>query len=613
MNCVEKLYISSTFIDQCISSNQKLFSFFSKNYKEIFINRSEEIRTKVNNQNDEDEISERSDRKRKPEFKGLCLEEISELNEDSLSYEDVSFLLNKERDKKLLKRNESLKKKIEKRKINKHEMDKDFLCNEQLNENFLNEQMNERFCNRDLIKRMKKVHDGWKISETLIRKISCESKMTENSVIDKELSEKVINKITGTIINDTFNNTTEKTFEDTTEEEFDKEYGNVVDKTTVKIFDVVTGEIIGEIEDIFNQISKEPNKVRKKSVDNCYEKFDEISKNCHETGKQFNDTIGKFDETDDRFYEIDDKFDKSEEKFYKAEIFNEVKEFDEDDRFYEAKEIFDQAERYAETDDELDKAERYTGTDDKLNKAEETVNEDKIFDETIERCERLNKKIDAKAKTYISQSKETANILNKMAESIAATTHENNTKEKIESKNKFQLKRSKRIKKKTFSGKSKKKRNLKEMEKSERKVKSKFLCSQCGKIFHTKYNFDIHYKKHLGENISKCTHCPKKYFNEYYLKMHEKLHEDKNSYKCDICGFCFTNPSNLNRHKKRHFFKKIFKCELCGKEYLDKNNYNAHLFKHVKVKPYFCEICKRRFYAKAALNTHKRVHGHNVV
>ena len=52
--------------------------------------------------------------------------------------------------------------------------------------------------------------------------------------------------------------------------------------------------------------------------------------------------------------------------------------------------------------------------------------------------------------------------------------------------------------------------------------KSAFMCSRCDKTFQNEYNFKIHRKNHIGDELHSCSVCDKKFTRASSVKVHER-------------------------------------------------------------------------------------------
>ncbi|XP_041434995.1 zinc finger protein 41 isoform X2 [Xenopus laevis] len=63
-----------------------------------------------------------------------------------------------------------------------------------------------------------------------------------------------------------------------------------------------------------------------------------------------------------------------------------------------------------------------------------------------------------------------------------------------------------------------------------------FICTQCGKNFSTKHNFQIHQLVHTGEKPFTCTECGKSFSQKSVLHRHQRIHTQEKPFICTECG-----------------------------------------------------------------------------
>ena len=131
-------------------------------------------------------------------------------------------------------------------------------------------------------------------------------------------------------------------------------------------------------------------------------------------------------------------------------------------------------------------------------------------------------------------------------------------------------------------------------------------CEKCGKIFHSRGNWNYHRKNKHGSKESKipetCHICGKGYKN---IKSHIDAFHNFESTTCSECGATLKNKTYLYAHMRIHNYQNAFKCEVCGKEFRVKKNLSEHnLVVHMKDKRIKCEYCGRGFPRKNKLKSH---------
>ena len=89
----------------------------------------------------------------------------------------------------------------------------------------------------------------------------------------------------------------------------------------------------------------------------------------------------------------------------------------------------------------------------------------------------------------------------------------------------------------------------------------KFTCEECGKVYRTKKDIQVHMRYHLPEDIK--------------LAMKEKAME---KYKCNSCDKGFIDSTRLKWHEaSRHTGIKSFICQHCPKSYFRSDHLKTHV------------------------------------
>ncbi|KAM4687826.1 uncharacterized protein O3C94_006283 [Discoglossus pictus] len=127
-----------------------------------------------------------------------------------------------------------------------------------------------------------------------------------------------------------------------------------------------------------------------------------------------------------------------------------------------------------------------------------------------------------------------------------------------------------------------------------------FTCTECGKSYKLKRNFQVHHKIHTREKTHKCAKGD--------LLNHHKTPTDEKPYTCTECGKSFGNKDRLRKHHRVHTGEKPYTCTECGKRFGDKGNLGKHQRIHTGEKPYTCTECGKSFRQSAELHRHFVTH-----
>ncbi|XP_053692643.1 transcription factor hamlet-like [Sabethes cyaneus] len=85
------------------------------------------------------------------------------------------------------------------------------------------------------------------------------------------------------------------------------------------------------------------------------------------------------------------------------------------------------------------------------------------------------------------------------------------------------------------------------------KVKDRYSCKFCGKIFPRSANLTRHLRTHTGEQPYKCRYCERSFSISSNLQRHVRnIHNKERPFKCHLCERCFGQQTNLDRHLKKH-------------------------------------------------------------
>lgn len=85
------------------------------------------------------------------------------------------------------------------------------------------------------------------------------------------------------------------------------------------------------------------------------------------------------------------------------------------------------------------------------------------------------------------------------------------------------------------------------------KVKDRYACKFCGKVFPRSANLTRHLRTHTGEQPYKCRYCERSFSISSNLQRHVRnIHNKEKPFKCPLCERCFGQQTNLDRHLKKH-------------------------------------------------------------
>ncbi|KAF7382863.1 hypothetical protein HZH66_013265 [Vespula vulgaris] len=85
------------------------------------------------------------------------------------------------------------------------------------------------------------------------------------------------------------------------------------------------------------------------------------------------------------------------------------------------------------------------------------------------------------------------------------------------------------------------------------KIKDRYSCKFCGKVFPRSANLTRHLRTHTGEQPYKCKYCERSFSISSNLQRHVRnIHDKQRPFKCPLCERCFGQQTNLDRHLKKH-------------------------------------------------------------
>ncbi|XP_068151786.1 LOW QUALITY PROTEIN: transcription factor hamlet [Drosophila tropicalis] len=85
------------------------------------------------------------------------------------------------------------------------------------------------------------------------------------------------------------------------------------------------------------------------------------------------------------------------------------------------------------------------------------------------------------------------------------------------------------------------------------KLKDRYTCKYCGKVFPRSANLTRHLRTHTGEQPYSCKYCDRAFSISSNLQRHVRnIHNKERPFRCHLCDRCFGQQTNLDRHLKKH-------------------------------------------------------------
>ncbi|XP_040203335.1 gastrula zinc finger protein XlCGF67.1-like [Rana temporaria] len=126
----------------------------------------------------------------------------------------------------------------------------------------------------------------------------------------------------------------------------------------------------------------------------------------------------------------------------------------------------------------------------------------------------------------------------------------------------------------------------------------KLLCPHYGESFISELGPNVHQRSQGGKPYS-CSECGKCFSDRSNFNRHQRSHTGEKPYPCPECGKCFAWKSDLVRHQRSHREEKPYSCPECGKCYIQKSDFVIHQRSHTGEKPYSCPECGKCFTQKS--------------
>ncbi|XP_005094870.1 zinc finger protein 184 [Aplysia californica] len=115
----------------------------------------------------------------------------------------------------------------------------------------------------------------------------------------------------------------------------------------------------------------------------------------------------------------------------------------------------------------------------------------------------------------------------------------------------------------------------------------KFMCEVCGASFVRKCYLYKHRRIHYGKKTHACDQCDRKFYEPHRLRDHKKRHEKaanrlKKRYICEVCGRVFAKKVYLTKHVMTHTGNKPYVCPKCPAKFVDSFKLKRHIRTHDK-------------------------------
>lgn len=137
--------------------------------------------------------------------------------------------------------------------------------------------------------------------------------------------------------------------------------------------------------------------------------------------------------------------------------------------------------------------------------------------------------------------------------------------------------------------------------------RTRHVCDKCGVICSSKFNLEIHIKKHAEEKPFVCELCNKSFVRSDFLDNHMEVIHKRNKPKCTICNKSFSRKDVLKRHMTTHS-KPTFDCKFCLRSFSRKDRLISHKKTHEVNNELKCFKCPASFHRREVLLKHQKLH-----
>ena len=152
---------------------------------------------------------------------------------------------------------------------------------------------------------------------------------------------------------------------------------------------------------------------------------------------------------------------------------------------------------------------------------------------------------------------------------------------------------------------SKRKRDLKELNKHYKRNHKPVMCGICNQLFSLPSTLDKHMYMHLNKSFT-CETCGMQFSFLSQLEYHKMVHNTIASYVCVYpkCKKSFMRKGDLTLHAQIHD-KLTWKCNNCKWTTTCQKYLKAHIDGHFEELKYGCNLCEKKFKWRQQLKRHR--------